>query len=503
MELRIALIVRTLASAPLLSTALTSNRPDVAVIRLDWEDIESSLDDVDCVIAEFDMCDCDTNHSQTLSRITQRRPLIVVSSSMHQRAAIHCFRAGVTDFIQTLEATRGNHLIRKVEAMVGDWRRLRSTEKRADQRLSDLLRQSETDELTGLCNRHFFDRLIAETPDPDRRKPLGIILVDVDNFKTINDRFGHSAGDAVLKELADIIRTEVNQYECALRWGGEEFLVLLTCDSLTETWLWAARLREQVERHVFYHQNQAVTTTISAGILRLEDQRLGYSAIEQADRALYLAKSTGRNRVCSTQMVKVEEALAESERQQLDPTARWQMLVHLCVPVLAKAQYKHVSEHCRHVSKIAGAIARQMELPEETVRQVELAGLLHDLGKLVVPEELLSKPRSLIEEEWRLMSFAMGEGCRMALRLGADEATMDCVRGRAEPYQKRTREAQPMGTKILAVADAIAAMSTDQPYRHARNATLVQAELTRCAGTQFDPQVVKTLGSLPALSLAA
>jgi HD-GYP domain-containing protein (c-di-GMP phosphodiesterase class II) len=232
--------------------------------------------------------------------------------------------------------------------------------------------------------------------------------------------------------------------------------------------------------------------------LRLEDQRLGYSAIEMADQALYLAKATGRNRVCSAQMVKVEEALRESEKQDLDPAARWQMLVHLCVPLLAETQYEHVAAHCREVSGIAGVIAKRMGLGEEMVRQVELAGLLHDLGKLVVPEELLSIPRGLIEAEWGLMSFAMGEGCRIAQRLGADAATIDCVRRRCGGHdQEEIAGTESMGAKIIAVADAIAAMSTDRPYRHGRNANLVQAELTRCAGTQFDLEIVNTLAAAP------
>jgi len=503
MKLKIALIEKSLPIAGFLSRALITDCSQLALVQI-WDTFElSSLNDADCVIAILDLKDCGNGNLEVIRQIAQTKPVIIVSGSDHQRAAIDCFRVGVADFMPMVELVRGK-FINRLQAAVRKWHEERKMDSRVNQRLCELLRQSETDSLTGLSNRHFFDRLIAQTPQPDRRKPLGLILVDVDNFKLINDRFGHSAGDKVLKDLADLIRAQLRAGDAAIRWGGEEFVALCGGASLAETWLWALRLRDEVERHVFYHESTPLTATISAGVMRLEDQSLGYSAIERADQALYLAKSTGRNRVCSDQMVKVEEALREVEQNtHLNPAGRWQMLIHLCVPILGESQYRHVSEHCRQVSKVAAVIAGEMKLPPEMVRRVELAGLLPDVGKLVVPEELLSMPRSLLEEEWQLMNFAIEEGQRIAKRLGADPATIECIRGRCGPLERRAPGKRGFGAQILAVADAIAAMSAEQPYRHARNPNLVQAELTRCAGTQFDPRVISRLNSLPVISLAA
>src|SRR2546423_6275058 len=229
MKLKIALIQKAPNIAPYLARALVSDCCRLLPVQ-NWASIEqATLLEADCVIALYDLRDCGRASIERIREIAAVKPIVVLSSSAQQSAAIDCFRAGAADFIPLVEVERGPFLSR-LEAAVVNWWEQQSSESHVNQRLCQLLRQSETDSLTGLSNRHFFDRIIAQTPQLDRRKPLGLIIIDVDNFKQINDRFGHHAGDAVLKDLATLIRSHLNPGDAAIRWGGEESLALCAAE---------------------------------------------------------------------------------------------------------------------------------------------------------------------------------------------------------------------------------------------------------------------------------
>ena len=159
---------------------------------------------------------------------------------------------------------------------------------------------ASTDPLTGLLNRRFF-RLSAEDEIMRQRRAGGmsaVVLFDLDSFKSVNDRFGHHTGDAVLKRIAEIAYSELRgPFDKLGRWGGEEFVVLLSSVSREQAWVVCDRLRQRLEATVIEHGGAKLNVTASFGFEMLTSDSSLDRALESADRALYVSKTTGRNRV--------------------------------------------------------------------------------------------------------------------------------------------------------------------------------------------------------------
>lgn len=157
-----------------------------------------------------------------------------------------------------------------------------------------------TDGLTQVYVRRHFERRLEEEKERAQSNNLkmGILLIDLDHFKEINDKYGHLVGDAVLKELSQIVKSSVRETDLVGRWGGEELIVLLTDSDKNLTCLVAERIRQVIEKYAFKAYDETVKLTISIGIAIFpEEAKTILAWLEQADKALYQAKSLGRNRV--------------------------------------------------------------------------------------------------------------------------------------------------------------------------------------------------------------
>lgn len=158
---------------------------------------------------------------------------------------------------------------------------------------------SITDDLTGLCNRrHFLERLQNEIDRAERyRLPFGLLFLDIDSFKDLNDSFGHQVGDRILGELGSVLKYWARRSDLVARYGGEEFIVLLPMTPKSRAYCAAERLREQVAQHVFYRRKKL---TVSVGVAGYpDDGDTAERLLGRADEALYMAKKTGRNRACA------------------------------------------------------------------------------------------------------------------------------------------------------------------------------------------------------------
>ena len=354
------------------------------------------------------------------------------------------------------------------------------------------MRLALTDPLTGLGNhRHFHDRLLRELGDSQAQEyPLSICLVDIDDFKRINDRFGHPGGDKVLAQLAAKLR----QGGEGFRLGGDEFAILLPGRDEAGALMAAQAI---VSRIAAMELEPAGHITVSAGIATVPAEGLERDElIRRADSALYWAKEYGKNQVRVWRPDVVE--IAELKRLAAGPdrAARFRAAASLARAVDARDAY--TGSHSERVAELAARLAGRLGLDGEQVELTRLAGSLHDLGKLAIPEEILRKPGPLSETERLVLERHPQIGFRMLESLGVDPVAEWVLhhheRWDGSGYPDGVGgEDIPLGARIIFVADAYDAMTSDRVYRDRLTDEEAIAELDRCGGTQFDPRVVGAL----------
>jgi diguanylate cyclase (GGDEF)-like protein/putative nucleotidyltransferase with HDIG domain len=351
------------------------------------------------------------------------------------------------------------------------------------------MRLALTDPLTGLGNhRHFHERLQR---DLDKAQSEGfaltLLLLDIDNFKQVNDRFGHPAGDRVLAQLA----TRLRQGGEAFRLGGDEFALLLPRRDEHEGLSIANSIIDRIGDTELEHGGKV---SISAGIATYPQHGVERSELVRvADSALYLAKEHGKNcaRVYRPDLLELAELRRLAEGP--DRAARLRAAASLAHAVDVRDAY--TGSHSYMVGEIAGRVARRMGLEPEDIELTRLAGSLHDLGKLAIPEEILRKPGPLNEAERLVLERHPQIGFRMLDSLGVEPVATWVLHhherwdGRGYP-DKLGEDQIPLGSRILFVADAYDAMTSERVYRRKLSHDSAIDELERCAGTQFDPYVV-------------
>jgi len=354
------------------------------------------------------------------------------------------------------------------------------------------MRLALTDPLTGLGNhRHFHERLQRELVAADDAELfLSLCLVDIDDFKRINDEYGHPTGDRILSQLA----TRLRQGGEAFRLGGDEFAVLLPEHDEASALATATSIVERLRDMKLEHSEQI---TVSAGVATFPVQGVGRDElIRLADSALYWAKEHGKNRVRLYRPEVVELAELKKLAGGADRAARFRAAASLARAVDARDVYE--GSHSERVSDLAVRIAERMGLDQEQVELTRLAASLHDLGKLAVPEEILRKPGPLTDGERLVLERHPQIGYRMLESLGV-EAIAEWVLHHHERWDGAGYpdglhgDDIPLGARIIFVADAFDAMTNDRVYRRKLSVEAALAELEECAGSQFDPDVVSAL----------
>jgi diguanylate cyclase (GGDEF)-like protein len=376
---------------------------------------------------------------------------------------------------------------------------------RSTHRALRAMRLALTDPLTGLGNhRHFHERLQRELLNAEEQaRPLTLCFVDIDDFKKINDRYGHPSGDRVLSQIAARLR----QGGEAFRLGGDEFALLFVDH---DEGMALAAANSIVERLAAVDFEHIGNVTVSAGLATFPMQGSGRDElIRLADSALYWAKEHGKNRVRLYRPEVVE--LSELKRLAAGPdkAARYRAAASLAKAVDARDTY--TGSHSERVGELAAKVATRLGLSAEQIELTRLAGSLHDLGKLAIPEEILRKPGALTDSERLVLERHPQIGFRMLDSLGVDPVA-DLVlhhheRWDGTGYPDGLRGEQiPLSARIIFVTDAYDAMTSDRIYRPRRSAQAALAELERCAGTQFDPGIVaafvEELEQLPSLEAA-
>ncbi len=346
-----------------------------------------------------------------------------------------------------------------------------------------------TDPLTGLGNyRHFQERLQIELAAAEQdRTLLTLCLIDIDDFKRINDRFGHPAGDRILTRVAGLLR----QGGEAFRLGGDEFAVLLPGVDERAALIAARSIAGRVGSH---EDDEVGRVLVSVGVASFPTDGVGRDELVRlADRALYWAKEHGKNQVHAYRPDVVDLAQLKRLGAGSDLAARYRAAASLAKAVDARDEY--TGSHSARVSEIAARIAARLGLDAEQIELIRLATRLHDLGKLSIPEEILRKPDSLSDAERLVLERHPRIGYQMLESLGVDPIA-DCVLHHHERWDgtgypdRLSGEQIPLGARIIFVADAYDAMTSDRVYRRRLTDADAKSELVRCAGTQFDPSIV-------------
>jgi len=363
---------------------------------------------------------------------------------------------------------------------------LRAQRRRIDaaraEELERLAKMASSDPLTGLRNHRVFHEDLARELQHAARTglPVALTLIDLDDLKTLNDTHGHQAGDERIRALADTLRATMRGADQAYRIGGDEFAVILPAARAWGALEFAQRLRAALPGF-----------TATAGIAEAESLRPRDELIREADMALLHAKALRQHAAIYTL-----EMDPESDAPRVDERHTQTLASALARAVDAKDSYTR--SHCQTVSQLAALIATELGFTGDRLARMRLAGLLHDVGKIGVPDKVLNKPAALTDDEYKVMQAHAVLGYEIVQAAGLPQEAQwvrhhhERVDGRGYP-DGLAGDAIPLESRIILVADAYEAMTSDRPYRTAPGQAFAVQELQRGAGTQFDARVVEAL----------
>ena len=351
---------------------------------------------------------------------------------------------------------------------------------------------ASTDPLTGLGNpRRFHERLQEELDETESSgRPIALCYFDLDNLKLVNDEYGHPAGDRVLVAVASRLRHGGE----AFRLGGDEFAVILTDRSSEDAVEIASAILSRVASIKI---DRLPRLTMSCGIAAFPSEGVSRNELPRlADSALYWAKDHGKNRV----RVYHPEALSAYalERLGANPSLNDRLRAAASLADAVDARDAHAGAHSRHVGDLAALICKHLGADYEQIGLLRLAGHLHDVGKLAIPEELLRKQDPLSDAERVILQRHPEIGFQMIEGLGlgpvADWVLYHHERWDGLGYPKGLAAEQiPLGARIIFAADAWDSMTSDRTYRRGLSIEQALEEIRSLSGSQFDPEIVEAL----------
>ena len=354
--------------------------------------------------------------------------------------------------------------------------------------LAEAVEQADQDPLTGLLNhRAFHKRLDDEFARMGTTGSLAIALIDLNNFKFFNDSYGHSVGDQVLQKVATTMEGRSRSYETVSRFGGDEFAVLVPeCKLQVEEF---KRLIQQRVGDLFYLPPDSqipIPVDMAIGVaLYPGDGTTKTQLIEMADERLRRAKTSGDG----------DDSISVLCNTLARTTGGFSMLYALVTAVDAKDRYTR--RHSEDVLKYCDTMAKAMKWSDSKLQNLQLAALLHDVGKVGVPDEILRKPNKLTAEEYECLKQHPVMGAVMVGAVPGFEDTLDAIRHHHESWDGKgypaglSGEEIPITARVMAVADAFSAMTTDRPYRKGLTREVAISNLEKGAGRQWDPTFVR------------
>jgi len=358
-----------------------------------------------------------------------------------------------------------------------------------------LEQRSRIDELTGLFNRrHFEERLKEEVSRHSRYGDLfSIFMLDLDNFKAYNDTYGHPAGDILLSQIGKIIKGSVRNVDQAFRYGGDEFCIILPQTTGEDAYVVAERVRVQIAKEM---EKRAIAVTASIGLANYPaDGVVADELVDVADNVLYHAKRAGGNQILLSSGVLSEPLDGGGIHGTYAKRNGLSAVYALVSAVEAKDPY--IYGHSRKVNTYAVALAEAIRLSPEEVANVSTAALLHDIGKIGIPDKVLNKKGKLSEEDCKAIKTHPKLGATIIRNI---PHLAPCVNSILHHHERWDGGGYPEGLKgeeipiearILAIADTFEAMTSTRPYRPALPLEEIIKEFKKGAGLQFDPKLLE------------
>ncbi|HAA86108.1 MAG TPA: diguanylate cyclase [Kosmotogaceae bacterium] len=336
--------------------------------------------------------------------------------------------------------------------------------KRAEERIRHL---SFHDYLTDLYNRAFIEEELSRLSN-SRALPLGILMCDVNGLKLVNDAFGHQEGDRLLQSFAKVLRGSCRREDLIGRWGGDEFLFLLP--NATEQKL--SNLVDRIRTYCNKVSNGNIPISVSAGYAMLTDPKQSVDAvIDLAEERMYRNKLIESRSARSAIITSLERTLRETTEE--------------------------TQEHAHRMRSLARKVGETLSLSPDELNSLELLASLHDIGKISIPSSILSKPGPLTSEEWKTVKKHPEVGYNIARSTPDLLSIADAILSHHERWdgsgypQGLRKKAVPLLARIIAVIDAFDVMTCGRPYRSRVSPSEAIAELIRCSGSQFDPDIVE------------
>lgn len=329
----------------------------------------------------------------------------------------------------------------------------------------EILALSYSDKLTGLKNRVYMEKKFSKLDNEDDAN-YSIIMGDLNGLKLTNDTFGHKIGDRLICKIGDILKNVCSQDDIVARWGGDEFIILV----IDKEEMYVSNLIENIKKECERITEFGFKISIALGSAKKNEAESTEAVMSLAEERMYRSKLTESKSSRNATIMSLERTLYEKNSE--------------------------TEEHTQRVKKLSMILGRKVNLSKDELEELELLSLLHDIGKMGIPDNILMKPGKLTNEEWAIMKRHTEIGYRIAkatpgLAHVANEILCHHEKFDGTGYPQGLKgEAIPILSRIINIVDSFDVMTHKRVYKDASNIGHAVEELKRCSGTQFDPDIV-------------